>query len=106
MTWDVPTEFDCPSCGHKSLMDKNSGSCIGGSSLVFFPEDHQRGSGESPKKNPRRPGKPPPRQKRRPRRRAGGGAQTEDGEETGRQEDWCGQDQEENRGGPGMTEVE
>ena len=46
MTWDVPTEFDCPSCGH--TMFKKSGRgfkrpfCINPACENFLPED-QRG---------------------------------------------------------------
>ena len=46
MTWDVPTEFDCPSCGHTLFKKSGRGRmkpfCINEACANFLPED-QRG---------------------------------------------------------------
>ena len=46
MTWDVPTEFDCPSCGHTMFKKSGRGRmkpfCIHEGCPNFLPED-QRG---------------------------------------------------------------
>ena len=51
MTWDVPTEFDCPSCGQtmfkKSGRGANKPFCINEACPNFLPED-QRGYRRKP----------------------------------------------------------
>ena len=51
MTWDVPTEFDCPSCGQtmfkKSGRGANKPFCINEACENFLPED-QRGYHRKP----------------------------------------------------------
>lgn len=46
MTWDVPTEFDCPSCGHTMFKKSGRGRmkpfCVNEACPNFLPED-QRG---------------------------------------------------------------
>ena len=47
MTWDVPTEFDCPSCGQTMFKKSGRGAkkpfCINEACENFLPEDQRGG---------------------------------------------------------------
>ena len=61
MTWDVPTEFDCPSCGQTMFKKSGRGQmkpfCINENCPNFLPED-QRGYRRKPAEAAKSEGEP------------------------------------------------
>ena len=82
MTWDVPTEFDCPSCGHTMFKKSGRGRmkpfCVNEACPNFLPED-QRGYRKKAKEGGADGGTGSPGRGTGPGGNAGGGPQEGDG---------------------------
>ncbi len=108
MTWDVPTEFDCPSCGHTMFKKAGRGRmkpfCVNEACPNFLPED-QRGYRKKAKEGeqteePAAQAEDRPRRKRRRRPPRRGRLRKRPPKKT-----TAAKTKKKVRGGPVMTEV-